>query len=149
MQEENDKLAETREGLSQKSEISSPVLEKIASTKKSKSEPAKVHSRFFNAAYNLGDSANLISYLYDYQKNNANKYSANKKNKPVINVIPVANGEHTIKEAPVFKMGNEQITALNEQLKNQSQKFIENLKKYDSIQATRDLRHIFYNLNSK
>jgi len=143
-----DKHEENGDHTPHKSRSNSPEPEKPLITKKVKSEPTKITSKYFNISYDLGSSANLLAYLFEYQKQNASKFSHTKNTKS-IDFTPKANGVHPTEETSLVKCENQKLSTLKEQIKQQNVKFLEHLKNFDAIKATRDMRHIFFDLNSK
>lgn len=130
-----------------KSGSNSPEPEKPVVAKKVKSEPSKITSKYFNISYDLGSAANLLAYLFDYQKQNASKFSCTKNTKS-IDFTPKVNGVHSTEDTQLVKFENQKLATLKEQIKQQNAKFLEHLKTFDAIKATRDMRHIFFDFNN-
>ncbi len=143
-----DKHEENGEHSPRKSRSASPEPEKTTVAKKVKSEPSKITSKYFNISYDLGNSANLLAYLFEYQKQNASKFS-NIKNTKSIDFTPKMNGVHSTEETQLVHCENQKLSVLREEIKKNNAKFLEHLKTFDAIKPTKDMRHFFFDLNAK
>lgn len=145
--EDGEKTLDNGDTASQKSETSPSINDKTPVAKKS--EPIKINSKYFNRDFDLGNYRNLISYLYEYQKENAKKYFFTSNIQANMSALPTTNGTHTSDGNLLVKADSDQLNLLNTQLKEKNDKLFEHLKKFEQVQATKDMRHVFYNFDSK
>lgn len=138
---------ENGDNMSPKSDMRSPTKERTPVSKKS--EPVKVNSKYFNNEFEMGGSRNLIAHLYEYQKEYAKKYSTSRKDRIDVGQDLFSNDLQTPEGSLVSKIEPEKLNQFNNQLKQQNEKLVEHLKNYEQVQATKDLRHAFYNYDYK